>query len=230
MRPVDYYSKIDDRSAAWSDLRLDKNFAPFSKVLLPLFDNMPDGGDVLDIGCQGGHLLRLIKQKFSKAYGLDIVEYKDDWAIDKDIIFSVHDVDASPLPYSDEQFKCVICTNVFEHIFDVFNLASEISRITKPNGYCIIMVPNVAYIKHLINLIRGRVPRTGAQSYPFSEKDGWDGCHLHYFTINEMKNILQTNGIETLIVNSSGRWSLIRKIWKNLLYADIVLLGKKIAF
>lgn len=226
MKPSDYYNQIYNRTADWQKNRFELGFAPYSKVVLPLVSKVPPGNAVLDIGCQAGHMLRLVRSRFKHAYGIDIAGYEEDWKLHEYIEFKVHDVDAAPLPYADNSISLVLCTNVLEHVFDVFGLVSEISRVLEPGGYCIIMVPNCAYIKHIISLLRGRVPRTGAQKYPFTIEDGWDGCHLHYFTPSELEWLLSNCNITTLSMHSSGNFQKLRHLWKNILFADIVLLGR----
>lgn len=226
MRPVDYYSKIDERIADWSSRRTETGFAPFKEIILPLVDKVPPGNIVLDIGCQAGHMISLVASRFKQAYGLDIASYEEDWKRYPSISFRVHDVDVGPLPFLNGSVSLVLCTNIFEHVFDVFGLASEIGRVLEPGGHCIIMVPNIAYLKHIFSLLQGRVPRTGSQRFPFTVKDGWDGCHLHHFTIKELKWLLSQNQIRTLSVRSSGEFGFLRCLWPNVFFADIILLGQ----
>jgi SAM-dependent methyltransferase len=203
-------------------------FAPFKELILPIVDRLPPGNLVLDIGCQAGDMVSLIAPRFNQAYGIDIASYENDWKRYPSISFKAHDIDASPLPFRENSVSLVLCTNVFEHVFDVFGLASEIGRVLQPGGYCIIMVPNAAYLKHIFSLLKGRVPRTGSQRVPFLGRDGWDGCHLHYFTIKELKWLLSQYQIHTLLVRSSGRFGFLRWVWPNVLFADIILLGQSI--
>jgi len=47
------------------------------------------------------------------------------------------------LPYADASFDVVICLEGIEHVVAPNSLVSEICRITKPNGFVIISLPNV---------------------------------------------------------------------------------------
>lgn len=226
MKPKDYYARIEDRTSDWMTSNHDTDFAPFKELILPLVEQLPQGGRVLDIGCQAGHMINLIRSRFDKAYGIDLGDYSEYWQRWPDVEFSIHDVDAESLPFETNSMSLVLCNNVFEHVFDVFGLASEIGRVLRPDGYCIIMVPNAGYMRHILSLICGRVPRTGSQTYPFRESDGWDGCHLHYFTLHELVWLLNKYGIRTLSVHSSGKYPRVRKLWPSLLFADLILLGQ----
>jgi hypothetical protein len=86
-------------------------------------------------------------------------------------------------------------------------------------------VPNAGYIKNIMDMARGRVPRTGAKLYPFSEAEGWDVQHLHYFTISELTWLLKKNDFEVKKVFSRGRYQLLRQIFPSLLYASIGILA-----
>ena len=49
--------------------------------------------------------------------------------------------DFQNLAYADEQFNCVLASDVFEHIRDDENAFSEVFRVLKPNGVFILTVP-----------------------------------------------------------------------------------------
>ncbi len=42
---------------------------------------------------------------------------------------------------ADESFNVIICTDVLEHTLDPFSAASELYRILKPGGYCLVSTP-----------------------------------------------------------------------------------------
>ena len=182
------------------------------------------GGHYLDIGCQSGGLICMVKSAFDKCYGIDIGSYDQEWSQSPDCTFIVHDVDAAPLPFPDASFRVVSCIMVLEHVFDVFGLVREARRVVQPGGSFVIEVPNAGYIKHILALIKGRVPRTGAQLYPFSEAEGWDGQHLHYFTVSELTWLLNSVGFQVEEIFSRGRFPTLRKIHPPLLCSSICML------
>jgi hypothetical protein len=61
--------------------------------------------------------------------------------------------------------------------------------------------------------------------YPFSELEGWDGQHLHQFTIVDLKGLLGTFGFRVKETFSRGGAQAIRKIHPSLLYASIVMVA-----
>jgi len=107
----------------------------------------------LDIGCQAGGLLEYLNGRFAERYEVDIGNYNDYWGKIEGCSFQIVDIDKETLPFADSYFDIVTCIMVLEHVFDVFNAMSELSRVTRPNGFVIIEVPNISYFKHIFSLI-----------------------------------------------------------------------------
>ena len=224
MKASDYYENVDGRTAAWTqDKAMSKDgenhLAPFARRITML----GSGGHYLDIGCQSGGLIGMVKTAFDECYGIDIGHYDQEWSQLLDCKFRVHDIDAAPLPFPDASFRVVSCIMVLEHVFDVFGLVKEARRVVQPGGTFVIEVPNAGYFKHILSLMKGRVPRTGAQLYPFSEVEGWDGQHLHYFTVSELTWLLNSVGFQVVEIFSRGRFPALRKIYPPLLCSSICM-------
>jgi SAM-dependent methyltransferase len=184
-------------------------------------------GRMLDIGCQTGSLIERVADRFDSCYGIDIGDYRDYWKRIGNAQFMVHDLDAEPLPFPDKYFHLVTCFMTLEHVFDVFGLVAEIARVTAEGKYAIIEVPNIAYFKHIILLFRGQVPRTGALNFPFNRADGWDGQHLHSFTLRELKWLCNEYGLRTIRHGTRGRFPRFRRVWPSMLYSSLVLTLRK---
>jgi SAM-dependent methyltransferase len=227
MKPEDYYKDIHGRSSAWAANATEPGFAPMEVAIDAARVHLQTGGRVLDIGCQGGHQLALFSGEFDELVGLDIAPYVDMWDLLPHARFVVHDVDAAPLPFTDGFFQTVICTNVLEHVFDVFGLVREIERVLADGGTCLISVPNVSAWRHILTLVRGRVPRTGAQEYPFDSSQGWDGQHLHYFTHSELRWLLEFAGLTPIATNVHGRLQPLKRIAPRLLSGSVDLVAQK---
>ena len=227
MKLHEYYEKTSDRMEAWKDQAFDPGFAPCKQMIDVARPFLKTGGRVLDVGCQGGHQLALIADNYEEAYGLDVARYDEIWKTIPRAKFIVHDVDTSPLPFPDEHFDCILCMNVLEHVFDVFGLVREVSRTLKPGGTCLLAVPNIAFFRHPLNLIRGRVPRTGANELLFSEKQGWDGQHLHYFTHREVAWLLNRVGIQVTSILRAGRYPKLKALCPQFLCSGVDVIGTR---
>ncbi len=92
-------------------------------------------GKLLDAGCGERPYGLIYDELVEKSVGCDIEGcIHDQSRID---VFS--SVDA--LPFADNEFDTVLCTEVLEHVPNAWNGFSEIARVLKPGGYAIVTVP-----------------------------------------------------------------------------------------
>lgn len=229
MKLTDYYGDTSARTADWDSSR-PETVADGGGLawMVSSVRSLPScSGALLDIGCQSGSFLKEMAPQFIRCCGVDIGDYTNYWKEIENVEFQMHDIDTGPLAFADGSFDIVTCFSVLEHVFDVFGLVEEISRLTKPNGYAVIDVPNAGYIKHILSLIRGRVPRTGAQDFPFLKSNGWDGQHLHYFTLKELGLTFRSCGLDLIAHASRGKCACVRRLWPSLLYGSLTLTLQK---
>lgn len=81
-------------------------------------------------------------------------DYKEGW-INLDVVSLptvdvVHDVNKTPYPFEDEQFKYILCKDVLEHV-DYINVLKELHRILKQGGEIHIQVPHFSSINNYID-------------------------------------------------------------------------------
>ena len=184
----------------------------------------PGGETVLDIGCNYGHLLYMLTDKYNHVHGIDIQpepirRIREITADNECISATVGDAN-EVLNFPDRSFDTVIATAVIEHLFDPYFFIRECRRILTSNGTLIIEAPNVAWLPNRIRLLTGNLPVT-------SDAQGWDGGHLHYFTINSLKTLLTENGFRVVRITNCGLLANMRKFWRSLLAADMVIVAKK---
>ena len=86
-------------------------------------------GKILDVGCW---------QKDLKKYVPEDAEYT---GIDVDGYYDVFvDLEKGAIPYADDEFNCVVCTDVLEHLDSLHQVFSELVRVS--NKYIIVSLPN----------------------------------------------------------------------------------------
>jgi ubiquinone/menaquinone biosynthesis C-methylase UbiE len=101
-------------------------------------------GKVLDVGCGQGYLFMEFPHRHPDLYGIDLGEYDirraNQWI--KGGNFCV--ADGQYLPYKEDIFNCVVCSEVLEHLPDEpsNNVMKECFRVLKPGGRAIFTVPN----------------------------------------------------------------------------------------
>lgn len=93
-------------------------------------------GDVLDFGCGSKPYVSLFKGATSYV-GVDIQTSGHNHKESKVDIF----YDGKALPFADGHFDAVVCFEVFEHIFNIEEVLSEIRRVLKDGGQLVVSVP-----------------------------------------------------------------------------------------
>lgn len=96
-----------------------------------------NGDRVLDVGCGTGRMLSYFNNV--EKFGIDISVDMAKMCRDKGIEACMGNVE--DLPYEDGSMDMVICTDVLEHVFDLYKTLSEINRVVKKGGYIILRVP-----------------------------------------------------------------------------------------
>jgi SAM-dependent methyltransferase len=115
-------------------------------------------GENLDIGSGTGALVSLIKS-YSPGFNPTCVDYTDELLQDKTIKVDVVDLNLQKLPYQDNRFDFVSCTEVVEHLENYRLIIRETYRVTKKDGLVVFTTPNT------LNLLsRVRYMWTGFQN------------------------------------------------------------------
>lgn len=177
-------------------------------------------GLLLDVGCGSGRLLRGLAGQFSQSVGVDIssdrlftASQKEVGTTKEHVAFAAASAEIG-LPFRTGSFDVVIACAVLEHLLDVFSAVEEFARVCRTDGVVFITVPNLAYVKHLVALVRGRVPLTGTDSRDLNhwQRCGWDGGHLHYFTPNSLRELLEMYGLVVEATTGDGSFARIRRV------------------
>lgn len=124
-------------------------------LILRLLDKQIDA-KIIDLGCGGGVWHKSIMEKgMREIYGIDVHLQSAVDANKRGSYVILANLDY-PFPLQDESFDVVISNQVIEHLMNVDNFISEIKRILKPDGYCIISTENLSSFDNLIALLLGQ--------------------------------------------------------------------------
>ncbi len=94
-------------------------------------------GEVLDVGCGLSPYRSLLDSKLTRYVGIDISDSaKFDTANPEVVSF-----DGEHIPFPDNHFDAVICTEVLEHVANFQQLIDEIHRVMKDGAAAIVTVP-----------------------------------------------------------------------------------------
>jgi dolichol-phosphate mannosyltransferase len=153
---------------------------------------------VLDIGCGSSRIIL----DLPKAVGLDILQRKLRWLRPR------HDylvrASCDRLPFADESFEAVICSEVIEHVPDTPEVLQEMGRVLKPGGVLILGTPDYGrWLWWVLEWIYGLVlPGAYAQE------------HITHFTYRSLHERLVAAGYEVLDHAYVGYCELIFKARK----------------
>lgn len=128
-------------------------------------------GKLLDVGCGNKPYQELLD--VTQYYGIDVTtspHTKQQF----DSFF-----DGQNIPFDDNSFDSVLCTEVLEHAIDEKKLMSEIIRVLKPGGYAFVTAP--MFINH--------------HEQPFD---------FRRLTFYGMKNLAESNEAEVIFIDHRG--------------------------
>jgi 2-polyprenyl-3-methyl-5-hydroxy-6-metoxy-1,4-benzoquinol methylase len=99
-------------------------------------------GRLMDVGCGNGNMLRLAEGLGWNAVGLEVDSAAVQFARSRglDVVEGSY---PRLLEYS-EEFDCIICSHVLEHVHDPIVMISNLSKALKPNGVLLLSLPNAS--------------------------------------------------------------------------------------
>jgi dolichol-phosphate mannosyltransferase len=155
-------------------------------------------GQILDIGCGSSRII----QQLPGAVGLDILLKKLRYLRGRGIRLAKADI--SSLPFKDDSFSLVICSQVIEHVPLAPEIYSEISRVLRGGGILIIGTPDY-----------GRVSwRVIEYFYQMLLPGAYAEQHITHYTQESLVKMLRDNGFEILERRYVGGSELIVKATK----------------
>lgn len=148
-------------------------------------------GSLLDVGCGEKPYKLIYDYTCEKSIGIDVEQCRHDQK-DVDIFAS-----ADSMPFDDESFDTVLCTNVLEHVANMEEAFREISRVLRSGGYAVISVPFL---------------------YPVHESP----YDYYRFTRYGLEHKLNDNGFEVEKIVSLGGGGMFLMVYINFLFGKVL--------
>lgn len=146
---------------------------------------------VLEVGCGQGWLLAEVARAVpgARLSGIDIRPEAIDYARSVVPSAQLGVADATVLPFADDSFDVVVCSEVLEHVGDPRIVAEEIRRVGA--GHAVISVPYEPWF-WAANLVRGKYLST------------LGNCpgHIHHFTRARFRRLLSRSYSEVEVLVS----------------------------
>jgi 2-polyprenyl-6-hydroxyphenyl methylase / 3-demethylubiquinone-9 3-methyltransferase len=169
--------KFSSMASQWWDT--EGNFKTLHQIN-PLRLNLVDktvslsGKDVLDVGCGGGILSESMALKGANVTGIDLgkelLDVADLHSLDSGVSVNYQHISVEALAsQKPEQFDCVTCMEMLEHVPDPVAIINACSTLVKPGGYVFLSTLNrnpKAYLLSIIGAeyILGMMPK-GTHDY-----------------------------------------------------------------
>ncbi len=128
--------------------------------------------------------------------------------------------DGKSIPFNDEYFDSVFCSEVIEHVFEIDNILNEINRVMKTNGKILLTVPFV-WNDHEVPYDYGRYSTYGI-TY-LLEKHGFEIIKISKST-NFMETVFQL-GILYIHLLIKTRYKILNVFLNIIIISPFTLIG-----
>jgi ubiquinone/menaquinone biosynthesis C-methylase UbiE len=118
-----------------------------------------EGKRILDVGCGSGTIVKRLLKKGKSVIGVDIGNELLRFCQSSYKNAAFCGADAQYLPFSDNCFDTIVCSEVIEHLDNPEKGLKEFERILRPNGELVITTPNTSVRWAFLEAIWTRIRR-----------------------------------------------------------------------
>lgn len=200
MRMDQYIQAYDDLAAEEELFRI-----PLRKEFI--LRSIGTGKRVLDVGCLGGQITRVIREAHNDVVGIEANPKAADIARARGIDVKVTNVEDG-IPFPAASFDAVSAAEIVEHLYDTKNFFLEAARVLRPGGVFVFTTPNLNSIENRIRVARGGyLGMVGA--YP---EDHFGG-HVRIFNVAKIHELCSQTGFEVEEVQGIPALETRGRIW-----------------
>lgn len=155
--------------------------APIWNARLEVLEKYIRKGNLLDIGCGEGHLLRIARRRGWNPYGIEISPFIAQKGIEHRLDIFVGQPEDAPFPAN--SFEVITMFEVIEHVNTPINLINKCKELIKNNGILVIQTANMSSLMAKL----------------FSYKNIYfNPVHLCYYDMKSMELLLSKTGFKIL--------------------------------
>lgn len=174
--------------------------------------NLQKEDSLLDVGCASGHQVFAAAPHIQHAVGIDVAEKFIETARQHAQDAGITNVEflceeGEKIPFPDESFSKIICSEVIEHLIHPEPLLAEIRRVLKPGGRVVFTVPNLnsrgTIWKRACYGFR-EPPFTPMTEFSMDALSSHGDAHVRQFTLKTFTELIETNGLTSEYVGGAG--------------------------
>lgn len=156
--------------------------------------DLPRDAKLLEVGCGDGAFTKTLAEYSQYVTAIDISagQIEQNSKHYPEIFFLQHDV-SERLPFEDESFDAIWCSEVLEHLFDPGFALREMYRVMVPDGRLLVTVPYHGRFKNLL-IAMCRWDEHFAPTQP----------HLRFFTRNTLQQLAGRAGFTGIETHTCG--------------------------
>jgi glycosyltransferase involved in cell wall biosynthesis len=149
---------------------------------------------ILDLGCSGGALAKLLGQQGHHVTGIDFQRVGD--VEDHLAHFVQADLEQGIPEEIGTGFDVVVAADVFEHVRDPARLLSDARRCLRPQGLLLASVPNFGHWYPRLRVAAGR--------FDYDQRGILDRTHLRFFSKQSFRRMAEASGFRVIKIRSIG--------------------------
>lgn len=171
---------------------------------------IPLDATILEVGCGDASFTRNLGAYSSRVTAIDLSasQVERNARAHPEITFIQHDV-AQSLPFADEAFKVVWCSEVLEHLFDPGFALGEMQRVLAPGGLLLVTVPYHGRLKDVLIAL-----------FKWDEHFAPGNPHIRFFTQKSLSQLAKSAGFVEVETTTCG----MNKPLRDLIIATNILL------
>jgi methionine biosynthesis protein MetW len=192
-----------------------------------IFEQVPSGSKVLEIGCGSGRLANLLSmRKNCRVYCVEKDAVMAGIAKTKCIKMLNTDIETKELSYESGAFDCIILANVLEHMKEPSRILANLKKYLSDKGFLIYSVPNIVNWHSRMTIFFGK--------FEYAENGVFDKTHLRFYNLNSAKKLATDAGYKITWLdvtpsiylfkeNLNFLWYALAKLRKNLLADEFII-------
>lgn len=169
---------------------IQKPYSIFAKI----YKLIPEGTNVLDVGCHTGKFGAVLKQKGCRVTGIEINTAAAEEA--KRILDDVRIADVEAIDtfhVLKEKYDAILFLDILEHCQWPGEILKRARESLAPEGFVLASIPNIANWSSRLNLLLGR--------FEYEPIGLMDETHLRFYTIKTARKLFESAGYEIELVD-----------------------------